>query len=247
MPFPPAGTAHEHPNGLLCAGLELTPERVLEAYRCGIFPWFNEGQPVLWWSPDPRMVLFPDEFRLHRSLRKTLRRGGYVVTCDRAFDRVIEGCAEPRPDQDGTWITDEMRAVYGELYRRGIAHSVETWVEGELVGGLYGLALGRVFFGESMFARATDASKIAFAHLVLQLTRWGFGLIDCQQETAHLASFGARPIARAVFLAHLERLLHSTAEFTDVEAACSARQEWCFDPDLSVAWSNGAPGQRGEG
>ncbi|MFN3629346.1 MAG: leucyl/phenylalanyl-tRNA--protein transferase [Casimicrobiaceae bacterium] len=237
MPFPPAEAALEQPNGLLCAGLELTPERVLEAYRGGIFPWFNEGQPVLWWNPDPRMVLFPEEFRLHRSLRKTLRRGGYVVTCDQAFDRVMQGCAEPRPDQDGTWITDEMRAVYGELHRRGVAHSVETWVEGELVGGLYGLALGRVFYGESMFARVTDASKIAFAHLVAQLSRWEFGLIDCQQETAHLASFGARPIARAAFLEHLNRLLHSEPDFTCMEAACSARRRWCFDPDLAAAWA----------
>lgn len=236
MPFPPAGQALEHPNGLVCAGLELTPERVLEAYCGGIFPWFNEGQPVLWWSPDPRMVLFPDEFRLHRSLRKTLRRGGYTVTCDLAFDRVMRACAEPRPDQDGTWISDEMRAVYGELHRRGVAHSVETWVEGELVGGLYGLALGRVFFGESMFARVTDASKIAFAHLVTQLTRWGYGLIDCQQETAHLASLGARPIPREDFLGTLARLLNSEADPTRMEAACSARRPWRFDSDLATAW-----------
>ncbi|MCS6996797.1 MAG: leucyl/phenylalanyl-tRNA--protein transferase [Casimicrobiaceae bacterium] len=245
-PFPDPELALTEPNGLLCAGLELTPERILEAYPRGIFPWFSDGQPVLWWSPDPRMVLYPKEFRLHRSLRKTLRRGLFTVTADEAFAAVIHACAEPRPDQDGTWITPEMIAVYTELHRRGVAHSVEVWLGGELAGGLYGLALGRVFFGESMFARITDASKVALAHLVAQLERWGFGLIDCQQQTRHLASLGARPIARRVFIDELARLL-------DCEMMASAPSQtpalgrWVFDSDLGSTWKpEAAPEQRHE-
>jgi leucyl/phenylalanyl-tRNA--protein transferase len=229
-PLPSADTALSEPNGLVCAGLDLSPERVLEAYHKGLFPWFNEGQPVLWWSPDPRLVLRPEQFRLHRSLRQVLRRGGYRIRVDHAFDEVMLACAEPRPDQDGTWITEEIRAVYGALHRQGIAHSVETWVDEELVGGLYGLAIGRVFFGESMFARVSDASKIALAHLVAQLKRWGYVLIDCQQETRHLAFLGAAPIPRRQFLDELAAAVR--------EPGYPGR--WRFDADLDRYWT--APG-----
>jgi leucyl/phenylalanyl-tRNA--protein transferase len=208
--FPPIGSALAVPNGLLAAGGDLSPERLLNAYAKGIFPWYSPGEPILWWSPDPRMVLFPDEIRISRSLSRTLRRGAYEVRLDTAFKAVISACAEmPRAGQNGTWIAPEMQAAYEELHRQGFAHSVETWIDGELAGGLYGVALGRAFYGESMFARRTDASKIALAHLGEQLRRLGFGIIDCQMETAHLASLGARPIARAEFRALLDRLVHA--------------------------------------
>ncbi len=224
-PFPPAETALVDPNGLLCAGLELTPELVLAAYERGIFPWYSEGQPVLWWSPDPRMVLTPQDFNLHRSLRKTLKHAYFEIRTDTCFESVMRACAEPRPDQGGTWISDAIVGAYSGLHRAGFAHSVETWVDGELVGGLYGIALGRVFFGESMFMRRTDASKIAFAHLVSQLRRWQFELIDCQQQTEHLATLGAAPISRAEFLGRVSRLVHSNAGVPPVGA-------WQFDQDL---------------
>ena len=223
--FPPAETALVDPNGLLCAGLELTPELVLAAYERGIFPWYSEGQPVLWWSPDPRMVLMPQDFNLHRSLRKTLRSSRFEIRTDTRFEAVMRACAEPRPEQGGTWISEAIVDAYSALHRAGFAHSVETWMDGELVGGLYGIALGRVFFGESMFIRRTDASKIAFAHLIVQLKRWQFELIDCQQKTDHLASLGAAPISRSDFLERLSRLVHS-----DSQAPCSGA--WQFDQDL---------------
>ncbi len=204
-PFPPVDDAMREPNGLLAAGADLSPARLLDAYRRGIFPWFGDEDPLLWWSPDPRMVLFVDELRVSRSLRKTIRSGRFSVTADRAFSRVMSGCAEPRDDQEGTWITTEMRAAYARLAVMGYAHSVEAWAGEELAGGLYGVAIGRVFFGESMFARVTDASKVAFVALVRQLQQWGFRLIDCQMPTAHLASFGAREIPRRSFLAEVER------------------------------------------
>jgi leucyl/phenylalanyl-tRNA---protein transferase len=204
-PFPPVDNAMREPNGLLAAGGDLSPTRLLDAYRLGIFPWFGDEDPLLWWSPDPRMVLFVDEVRISRSLRKTLRSGRFSVTADRAFSAVMSGCAEPRDDQDGTWITIEMRAAYARLAAMGYAHSVETWMGDELAGGLYGVAIGKVFFGESMFARVTDASKVAFVTLVRQLQQWGFRLIDCQMPTAHLASFGAREIPRREFLAEVSR------------------------------------------
>ena len=202
--FPNPALALEEPNGLLALGGDLTPRRLLNAYRLGIFPWYSDGQPILWWTPDPRAVLFPERLHVSRSLRKTLRRGALTVTLDTAFDAVVAACAEPRPDQDGTWITDEMRAAYGELHRLGHAHSVETWHQGELVGGLYGVAIGRVFFGESMFTRFTDASKVAFVRLVRQLEAWSFGLIDCQMYSGHLARFGAEEIPRPRFMALLD-------------------------------------------
>ncbi|MDR3056193.1 MAG: leucyl/phenylalanyl-tRNA--protein transferase [Zoogloeaceae bacterium] len=206
-PFPPLSQALREPNGLLAAGNDLSLPRLLQAYRQGIFPWFSAGEPVLWWSPDPRMALFPAEFRLHRSLLKTLRGGGYEVRLDTAFSQVINACAQtPRPGQDGTWITDDIAAAYRALHDAGWAHSVETWMDGELVGGLYGVAIGRMFYGESMFTRRRDASKIAFAHLARFLRAREFGLIDCQMNTAHLASLGAREISRAEFIARLENL-----------------------------------------
>lgn len=197
--FPPVGKALRSPNGLLCAGGDLTPERIVDAYSRGIFPWFSAGDPVLWWSPDPRMVLFPEELRVSRSLRKTAARNVYETRMDTAFRAVMEACAEPRDGQGGTWIVPEMIEAYTELHERGLAHSVESWRDGELVGGLYGVALGKVFFGESMFARAPDASKVALVRLAERLRAADYRVIDCQQATAHLATLGARAIPRAAF------------------------------------------------
>ncbi|MEF8703799.1 MAG: leucyl/phenylalanyl-tRNA--protein transferase [Candidatus Accumulibacter sp. UW26] len=207
-PFPPLERALREPNGLLCAGGDLSAQRLIDAYQRGIFPWYASGEPILWWSPDPRMVLFPGEFRIARSLRRRLRAGRFEVRLDSDFLAVMRACAEvPRAAQEGTWITREMLRAYWELHRIGIAHSVETWVEGKLVGGLYGLALGGMFYGESMFSRVSDASKIAAAHLARYLGEEGFGMIDCQMNTAHLASLGAREIDRDVFIARLRALL----------------------------------------
>lgn len=201
--------------GLLAVGGSVTPRRLEEAYRRGVFPWFGPGEPPLWWSPDPRMVLPVAEFRVSRSLRKTLRRFVRSPECevriDTAFERVIAECARaPREGQSGTWIVPEMIAAYTAWHRLGRVHSVETWIGGELAGGLYGVSIGRMFFGESMFARRTDASKIALAALVAFCRANAITLIDCQQDTAHLARFGARPIARAAFEAHLSRVLGAT-------------------------------------
>ena len=207
-PFPPLRSALKDPNGLLAAGGDLSPERLLEGYRQGIFPWYSEGDPILWWSPDPRMVLFPSELRVSRSLGKALRNRRYEVRFDSAFGEVIESCAAPRKGEAGTWIGDAMTAAYLELHRLGHAHSVETWIDGALAGGLYGVAIGGVFFGESMFSRARDASKIALAALVAHLKSAGFGLIDCQMHTRHLETLGAREIPRARFSRLLEDLIH---------------------------------------
>lgn len=221
QPFPPVELALEQPNGLLAAGGDLSPERILEAYRHGIFPWFNADDPILWWSPDPRMVLFPAEFKISNSLRKTLRNGDYEVRSDTAFEQVMRACAAPREGQAGTWILEEMIAAYCELHRRGYAHSVETWIDGKLVGGLYGMALGKMFYGESMFSRRTDASKIALAHLAKQLEYWDFGMVDCQMNTPHLASLGAREIPRDEFIRRLQELIHYPPDTL-----------WQFDPHL---------------
>ena len=226
------------PPGLVAAGMDLSPARLLEAYGQGIFPWYSEGQPVLWWSPDPRMVLFPEEFRISRSLKQSLRRalqrGQWEITLDQAFESVMRACAEPRPDQDGTWITEDILQAYVGLHDQGLAHSVEVWAHrtespetqntsdtsgsaGDfgpsrtLIAGLYGVSLGRVFFGESMFTRVRDASKAALAVLVQQLREWQFAFIDCQQQTAHLSSMGARPIARDRFLHILSQASHLPA------------------------------------
>jgi leucyl/phenylalanyl-tRNA---protein transferase len=198
-PFPPVTKALRSPNGLLCAGGDLSPGRLVEAYSRGIFPWFSEGDPILWWSPDPRMVLFPDELKVSRSLRRTLARDPYETRVDTAFRAVVEACAAPRGRQGGTWIVPEMIDAYTRLHELGFAHCVESWSGGELAGGLYGVALGKVFFGESMFARAADASKVALVRLVERLRAADYRVIDCQQATAHLASLGAREIPRKAF------------------------------------------------
>ena len=207
-PFPPVERALEEPNGLLAAGADLSEARLLDAYASGIFPWYSAGQPLLWWSPDPRMVLIPAELKIPRSLRKRLARRDYEVRADTAFEEVIRSCAEPRRGQDGTWITDDMAEAYLRLHRSGRAHSIETWIGGTLAGGLYGVELGRMFYGESMFARVPDASKIALAHLVRQLARRGCGMIDCQMKTLLLARFGAREISRREFVRKIAELVN---------------------------------------
>lgn len=207
-PFPDIETALADPNGLLAAGDDLSAERLLAAYRRGIFPWFSAGQPVLWWSPDPRMVLFPAELKVSRSLAKVLRNSAYEIRFDTAFQDVMRACAAPRPGQNGTWITDDMVNAYARLHSLGYAHSVETWVEGELAGGLYGIAIGGMFYGESMFMRRRDASKIALVQLVRQLATRGFGMIDCQMRTGHLASLGGREIPRTEFSQRLAELIN---------------------------------------
>jgi leucyl/phenylalanyl-tRNA--protein transferase len=197
--------------GLLAAGADLSPERLLAAYKRGIFPWFSEGQPILWWSTDPRMVLMTERFKISDSLRKTLRKversmqegGRYQVRFDSAFEDVMRACAAPRRDGPGTWISEDIINGYTGLYALGYAHSSEVWLDGELVGGAYGVCIGRMFYGESMFARATDASKIALAYMVAFLRSHGVKMVDCQQETSHLASLGASPIARSAFLKHV--------------------------------------------
>lgn len=205
--FPPLELALSRPNGLLCAGGDLSPRRLIQAYRHGIFPWYSAGEPILWWSPDPRMVLVPCEFRISRSLRRTLRQGHYQIRLDSHFPALIRACARvKRPGQSGTWISAEMQAAYGTLFELGFAHSVETWRDNQLVGGLYGLAIGKMFYGESMFSHVPDASKIAIAHLARYLDGQGFGLIDCQMNTPHLASLGAREIARSEFMVRLQEL-----------------------------------------
>lgn len=197
--FPPLETALDDPNGLLAVGGCLSPRRLVNAYRHGVFPWFSPGEPILWWSPDPRLVLFPDQLHISGSLRKTLRRQRFQLTFDQAFEQVIDACAAPRSRQAGTWITDDMRLAYLDLHRLGIAHSVESWLDGELVGGLYGVTIGRVFFGESMFHRATDASKVAMTHLAAKLREWEYRLIDCQVSSEHLLSLGAQDLPRREF------------------------------------------------
>ena len=253
--FPLAERALHTPNGLLAAGGDLSVARLLDAYRQGIFPWFSPGEPILWWSPDPRMVLMPGEFKISRSLGKVLRNHAYEVRCDTAFERVMRGCAAPRDGHHGTWIHDDMIAAYNRLHEMGYAHSVEVWMpkkslqlqneagtkrqqankpdgamsELELAGGLYGVCIGRMFYGESMFSNASNASKIALAHLAGQLDRWQSdasgafvaGMIDCQMNTPHLASLGAREIPRDEFIERLRELVH-----------CTQITHWQFDPDL---------------
>lgn len=225
MPLPRPGSpdaADSAYEGLVAAGGQLNTARLREAYSKGIFPWYSQGQPVLWWSPDPRTVLFCEEFRLHRSLRKTLQQflstPGCEIRVDCAFERVMGACAAtPRHGQDGTWIVPEMLQAYAAWHREGATHSVETWVDGQLCGGLYGVNLGRMFFGESMFSHRTDASKIALAALVGMCRQRGIAIIDCQQRTAHLVSMGAREIARADFLRHVE------------QAVAQPTPEWQYD------------------
>lgn len=192
------------PDGLLAAGGDLSPERLLLAYQSGIFPWFNADDPILWWSPDPRMVLFPDELVVSKSMRPYFNQNKFGLTCDQAFRQVMHHCQAPRSSDGGTWITESMMEAYCKLHDLGFAHSVEVWQDGAMVGGLYGIALGKVFFGESMFATVSNASKFGFIALVKKLHSLGFWLIDCQQQTAHLGSLGARPISRKDFLQILE-------------------------------------------
>ncbi|MCB2262007.1 MAG: leucyl/phenylalanyl-tRNA--protein transferase [Candidatus Thiosymbion ectosymbiont of Robbea hypermnestra] len=218
-PFPSVEMAEREPDGLLAMGGDLSATRLINAYRRGIFPWFGAGDPILWWSPDPRTVLLPDRLRISRTLRKTLRGGRFEATMDRDFDAVITACAQPRAASDDTWLVPEMIAAYGRLHRRGVAHSVEVWRDGALAGGLYGVAIGRVFFGESMFTRVSDASKVALVHLCGKLSQWGFRLIDCQVLTAHLIRLGAEPIPRADFIRLLDR--------------------WCSPPDRRGSWDDG--------
>lgn len=225
--FPPPHLAD--PDGLLAVGGDLRPERLLLAYSMGIFPWYHEGAPILWHSPDPRAALEPAKLHVPRSLEKRMRKRPFDIRLDTAFTAVMKACATTRrPGQRGTWITREMVKQYTALHEMGFAHAAEAWEGDTLVGGLYGIALGGVFFGESMFARADDASKIAFVCLVRQLRRWGFSLIDCQQQTAHLERFGAEPWPRSRFLVHLEKAL----------ATPTRRGRWRFDDES--AYSEGA-------
>jgi leucyl/phenylalanyl-tRNA---protein transferase len=219
-PFPAATLAETDPNGLLAIGGDLHPERLINAYRNGIFPWFSAGDPLLWWSPNPRTLLFPNRVRISRSLRKTLRRRRLGVSMDRAFDLVIHACSEPRRDAAGTWLVPEMIAAYSELHRRGLAHSVEVWQAGELVGGLYGVGLGQVFYGESMFSQVDDASKVALIHLCRRLEAWGFAVIDCQVLSDHLVRMGAQQVPREAFLDLLQR--------------------WCPVPGRDGSWDDAA-------
>ena len=223
--FPPLDAALGDPNGLLAAGGDLSPARLLAAYRHGIFPWYNEGQPILWWSPDPRMVLFVDEIRVSRSLGKVVKQKRFEMRVDTAFREVMEGCAEPRYGQSGTWITAPVIDAYTKLHRMGYAHSVESWRDGRLAGGLYGLAIGRMFFGESMFAREGDASKVALVQLAAIMRQRDMPLIDCQQETPHLARFGARPITRRRFADWLQRLVDAPQPSTPWAAVAEALAE----------------------
>ncbi len=206
QPFPAACKALENPNGLLAAGGCLSSVRLINAYYQGIFPWYNPGEPILWWSPNPRLVLFPNQLHISKSMTKTLRKSLFRITYDQAFSQVMRACAVPRNDSEGTWIDQEMLSAYTHLHYQGFAHSIEVWLNNRLVGGLYGVALGQVFFGESMFHTETDASKIAFINLVQKLHRWAYQLIDCQIHTAHLVSLGAQEIPRQQFIEYLKLL-----------------------------------------
>lgn len=229
--FPDPSFALEEPNGLLAVGGDLSPARLLNAYRQGIFPWYSEGEPILWWSPDPRTVLFPAQLKVSRSLRKSLRHKPFRVTLDTAFAQVIEACSASRRNkgggESGTWITEAIKGGYATLHRIGLAHSVECWEGEELVGGLYGVSMGKVFYGESMFSRRSEASKVAFATLVRQLEAWGFALIDCQVYSDHLASLGAIEIPRDDFLDLLDQ---------HCEPIEAHQGRWVLDPAVAEGW-----------
>jgi leucyl/phenylalanyl-tRNA--protein transferase len=218
-PFPPIEAARRRPDGLLAAGADLSPTRLLDAYRHGIFPWFSEGDPILWWSPDPRQVLFVDELHVSTRLRRRLKRGEFELRANTSFREVMRACAEPRDGQAGTWITDEMIDAYCALHTMGHAHCVESWREGRLAGGIYGVQIGRMFFGESMFKRETDASKVALATLIEVLKRMGIPMMDCQQETDHTTSLGARTIPRRAFKQIIEERTGQPALMSFGEAA----------------------------
>lgn len=222
-PFPDVSLAEREPNGLLAVGGDLSPQRIINAYMQGIFPWFSEGEPILWWSPDPRTVLFPEQIKVSRSLRKTLKKQHLTVTFDHDFEAVIQACAQPRDHSPGTWLLPEMIEAYARQHELGLAHSAEVWQDEKLVGGLYGMAIGGVFFGESMFSRVPDSSKVALVHLGRTLQTWGFKMIDCQVYTQHLASLGAQEIPREIF--------------------CSRLDQWCRLPGQSGSWSEISPAQ----
>ncbi len=220
--FPPLEAAS--PEGLLAVGGDLNPDRLLSAYRQGVFPWFSDGQPILWWSPDPRAILYPADLHISRSLRKSLRTQGFEVTADRAFDDVIQRCAESRNAREGTWITSGMQEAYCTLHRMGYAHSVETWQNGQLVGGLYGLAIGKAFFGESMFSQITDASKTALVALSVSLTAGGYHFIDCQVVSEHLNSLGAKAVPRYRFSSELKQAVETPVNETPWNWTTAARE-----------------------
>jgi leucyl/phenylalanyl-tRNA--protein transferase len=227
--FPPLEYALSEPNGLIAIGGDLRPERLLQAYRSGIFPWFNDGQPIMWWSPDPRMVLYPTDFHASRSLRKSVKKNLYRISFDQAFSTVIHQCSQPRPYARDTWITDSMKEAYLQLHLLGHAHSVEIWSDKKLVGGLYGIAIGKAFFGESMFSLATDVSKMAFLALSRFATEQGFEMIDCQVYSEHLQTLGAHKISREKFSRKLQQLI--------VKADST---EWNRQSLDLNAWLNGA-------
>ncbi len=204
--FPDISRALREPDGLLAIGGDLSAQRLESAYKSCIFPWYNNDQPILWWSPDPRAVIYPEKIRVSRSLRKSIKKGHIMVSFDQAFTRVIDACRKTRKDSEGTWITQEMRNAYCNLHRLGNAHSVEAWLDGQLVGGLYGVSFGQIFFGESMFSTVTDASKIAFVKLAEQLTQWNYQLIDGQVKSAHLSSLGAEELPRNQFKQRVSEL-----------------------------------------
>ena len=220
LSFPPV--EHATPEGLLAIGGDLGTERLLEAYRHGIFPWYNEGQPILWWSPDPRTVLFPEHLHISRSLRRSLRPSHFRVTFDTCFETIVQNCAGPRPQypEGGTWITPAMVEAYRTLHEQGYAHSAETWQGERLVGGIYGVAIGAAFFAESMFTKVDDASKVALVHLVRQLRTWDFRIIDCQQSSPHVLRLGAEEIPRRIYIEHLKKAVTQP----------NSRGRWQFDP-----------------
>ena len=226
LSFPPIESALTDPSGLLAVGGDLSPERLEMAYRSGIFPWYEDDQPILWWSPDPRSVLFPKNLKVSRSLRKVVRQNQFTVTFDQAFSEVIHKCRQNRSYSRGTWITHEMEVAYNQLHKLGSAHSVESWFDGELVGGLYGIAMGRMFFGESMFSVKTDASKVALVYLAGQLDAWGFQLIDCQIRSDHLDSLGAVQIPRKRFIDYIDTYVDSPSRNSDWALS------WCYNSDI---------------
>lgn len=225
--FPPVSEALE--DGLLAAGGDLSPARLINAYRHGIFPWFNKGDPILWWSPDPRLVLWTDKIKISKSLKKTIRTTAITVTLDKAFNEVITACSQPRQEgenpENSTWIHPDMIAAYNRLHQQGHAHSVECWFDGRLVGGLYGVSIGRAFFGESMFSTVTDSSKLALVALCQQFQRWGFPLIDCQVYSGHLASLGAEEMRRSDFIKQLDKFCSETPKRSNTHM-------WELDSDL---------------
>lgn len=223
LAFPPVELALDEPNGLLAVGGDLSPARLTNAYRHGIFPWFNDDQPILWWSPNPRAVLFPEQLHISRSLKKQIKKSPFMISLDQDFEGVLKACSAPRRGESGTWITAEMHDAYMKLRQLGIAHSVEAWQEGKLVGGLYGIGIGRVFFGESMFSRATNASKVAFVYLIKQLQQWHYALIDCQVSSDHLKSLGAVDIERKEFIDLLAHHINLP----------NTKTHWHFDDDFS--------------